>query len=57
MTIPITFTRNEKTYQGTLNQVAGGGSAMFHLMIDSFYQDCLIKTDNGWQFSTRKKVL
>jgi hypothetical protein len=51
--VTITFTFKGKEYTGELSQVQGAGSsAMYHLMIDNYYQGCLRISlfDNRWVF-------
>jgi hypothetical protein len=49
----VQFTWEGKTYNGELRPVSGAGN-MYHLMVKNYYQGQLVRTDNGWQFSTQK---
>jgi hypothetical protein len=53
MNIPITFTYRGKEYCGEPGQVQGTGtSAVYHLMINKYYQGCLRISlhNNRWVF-------
>jgi hypothetical protein len=49
----VTFSWNGKEHTGTLKPVSGAGN-VYHLMIRNYYQGQLVRTSNGWQFSTQK---
>jgi hypothetical protein len=48
--IPIAFDYQGKHYSGTLEQVAGAGTDVYHLMIDKFYYGRLRKANGAWVF-------
>lgn len=47
----VTFSWDGENDTGELKPVSGAGS-VYHLMIRNFYQGQLVRTANGWQFST-----
>jgi hypothetical protein len=49
----VTFNWEGKEHTGILKQVHGAGNLYF-LMIKDRFQGQLIRTSNGWQFSTQK---
>lgn len=49
----VEFNWDGKQYTGELKPVSGAGN-VFHLMIRDFYQGQLVRTSNGWSFSTQK---
>jgi hypothetical protein len=49
----VTFTWKDKEHAGELKPVSGAGN-VYHLMIRNYYQGQLVRTSNGWQFSTQK---
>jgi len=42
-----------RKFEGELRRVSGAGS-IYHLMVKKYYQEQLVRTDKGWQFSTQK---
>lgn len=49
----VTFSWEGKNHTGELKPVSGAGT-VYHLMIRNYYQGQLVRTSNGWQFSTQK---
>jgi len=49
----VTFTWEGREHTGELKPVSGAGN-VYHLMIKNYYQGQLVRTVNGWSFSTQK---
>ncbi len=48
--IPVSFQLNGEQYAGTLEEVAGAGGGVWHLMVDNFYWGRLRRVDDQWYF-------
>jgi hypothetical protein len=52
--IPVSFNYNELLVSGTLDEVAGAGSNVWHLMVNSFYWGRLRRVGHNWFFDDNK---
>jgi hypothetical protein len=54
--IPVCFIYNDKIYKGTLDEVHGAGSNVFHLMVGGYYCGRLRWSEflKGWAFDENK---
>lgn len=52
--IPVSFTLNDTQYTGTLDEVAGAGGNVWHLMVNGYYCGRLRKTADAWYFDENK---
>lgn len=52
--IPVTFTYLEKEYKGTLDEIAGTGAQVWHLMVGRDYWGRLRQVGDIWYFDESK---
>jgi hypothetical protein len=55
--IPVAFKLGGKEYSGTLDEVAGAGADVWHLMVDSYYWGRLRKAGEVWYFDESKPAV
>ena len=54
--IPVSFDYKGKHYNGTLDEVNGGGANMWHLTINKYHYGSLMYTDK-WVFHSNKNEM
>jgi hypothetical protein len=52
--IPVTFILKGAHYTGALDDVAGAGGNVWHLMVNNFYCGRLRRAEDAWYFDENK---
>lgn len=52
--IPVSFQYNGQHYEGTLDEVIGGGSGVWQLMVNDYYWGRLRRVNDEWFFDESK---
>jgi len=52
--IPVSFTHDNQHYTGTLDEVAGAGAKVYHLMVGNLYWGRLRQVNDEWYFDESK---